>query len=42
MKFPVKIRTFVGLSPKSYQKIAGKIVVMPRAYTEKMSIKFQC
>lgn len=40
VRFPVKVRKYLTLSPKSYEKVGDKIVEMPRAYIEKLSIKF--
>ena len=40
IRFPLKVRKYLTLSPKSYQKAGEKIVEMPRAYMEKISIKF--
>lgn len=38
--FPLKMRTFLSLSPKGFCNIGGSIKEMPRFYTEKISIKF--
>ncbi|KAK2557601.1 hypothetical protein P5673_019953, partial [Acropora cervicornis] len=40
MRFPVKMRTLLGLSPKSHVKLGDKVMEKPRVYTEKVSIKF--
>ena len=40
MRFPVKMRKFLTLSPKTYQRMGESIVEASRAYTEKISIKF--
>lgn len=40
MRFPVKMRTLLGLSPKSHVKLGDKVVEKPRVYIEKVSIKF--
>ena len=40
VKFPVKIMTLLSLSPKSHEKVGGRIVERPRVYIEKISIKF--
>ena len=40
MRFPVKMRTLLGLSPKSHVKLGNKVIEKPRVYTEKVSIKF--
>ena len=39
VRFPVKVRKYPTLSPKSHQKVDDKIVELPRAYMEKISIK---
>ncbi|XP_031551421.1 uncharacterized protein LOC116288732 [Actinia tenebrosa] len=38
--FPIKMRTFLGMSPKGFHSSGNKIVEMPRLHTEKLSIKF--
>ena len=40
IRFPVKMRRFLSLSPKTYERVAEVIVEAPRAYTEKISVKF--
>ena len=40
IRFPLKVRKYLTLSPKSHQKVGDKIVEVPRAYMEKISIKF--
>lgn len=40
MRFPVKMRTLLGRSPKSHEKLGDKVVEKPRVYIEKVSIKF--
>lgn len=40
IRFPVKMRKFMQLSPKTYQRVGGGIIEVPRAYNEKISIKF--
>lgn len=40
IRFPVKMRTFLAQSPKTYQRENNAIVKAPRACTEKISIKF--
>lgn len=40
MVFPVKMRTFLGLSPKGFQCRDNNIVQMQRLHTEKLSVKF--
>ena len=40
IRFPFKMRTFLAQSPKTYQRENYAIVEAPRAYTEKISIKF--
>ena len=36
--FPVKARTHISLSPKTYKVISGKLKLMPRYNIEKLSI----
>ena len=38
--FPLKMRKFLQLSPVTYQRVAENIVEAPRAYIEKITIKF--
>ena len=38
--FPVKMRTFLSPSPKTYQMVAEAIVEAPRTYPEKLSVDF--
>jgi len=40
LRFPLKMRKFLQLSPMTYQRVAGDIVEAPRAYIEKITIKF--
>ena len=40
INFPIKMRTFLTLSPKTYHRVNDVIVQVPSAYTEKNSIKF--
>lgn len=40
MRFPVKMRTLLGLFPKSHVKLGDKVVEKPRVYIEKVPIKF--
>lgn len=40
IKFPLKMRKFLQLSPITYQRVAEDIVEAPRAYIEKITIKF--
>lgn len=40
MMFPVKMRTFLGRSPKNYEKEGEQMVEIPRQYVEKISLIF--
>lgn len=40
LRFPIKMRAFLGRTPKNYHKEGHKIVEGPRAYIEKISINF--
>ena len=40
VKFPLKMRAFLGRSPKNYKKKGREIVAIPQAYVEKISIVF--
>ena len=40
IRFPLKVRKYLTLSPKNYQKAHDKIVGMQRAHMENISIKF--
>ena len=40
LKFPLKMRTSLGLSPKCYQRVKDKMVEVARAYKEKISLRF--
>ncbi|CAB4040849.1 Hypothetical predicted protein [Paramuricea clavata] len=40
MKFSIKMRAFLGRTPRSFGKQGDRIVELPRAYTEKISINF--
>ena len=40
IRFPVKMRRFLSLSPKTYERVAEAVVEASRAYTEKISVKF--
>ena len=40
IKFPLKVRKYLTLALKSYQKAGDKVVEMQRAHMEKISIKF--
>lgn len=40
VRFPIKMRAFLGRTPKNYHKDVNKIVEAPRAYIEKISINF--
>ena len=40
IRFPLKVRKYLTMSPKSYHKAGDKIVEMPRAHMEKISIIF--
>jgi hypothetical protein len=40
VRFPVKMRTFLGHSPRNFSNKGGEIVELPRSFIEKMSIKF--
>lgn len=40
IRFPVKMRKFLALSPKAYHRVGTDIVETPRAYIEKISIRF--
>lgn len=40
IRYPVKMRKFLTLSQKTYQRVGKAIVDGTRAYTEKISIKF--
>ncbi|KAJ7373254.1 hypothetical protein OS493_012843 [Desmophyllum pertusum] len=40
MRFPVKMRTMLAQSPKTHVKLGETIVESPRAYIEKVSIRF--
>ena len=39
-RFPLKMKKFLQLSPMTYQRVAEDIVKAPRAYIEKITIKF--
>lgn len=39
-RFPVKVRKYLTVSSKSHQIVGDKMVELPRAYIEKISIKF--
>ena len=40
VRFPVKMRKFLTLSPKTYEKVGQCIMEAPRTCSEKISIKF--
>lgn len=40
LRFPLKMRKFLQLSPVTYQRVAENIVEAPRAYIEKITTKF--
>ena len=40
VRFPVKMRTFLGHSPRNFTNKGGEIVELPRSFIEKMSITF--
>ena len=40
LRFPLKMRKFLQLSSMTYQRVAEDIVEAPRAYIEKITIKF--
>ena len=40
LRFPLKMRKFLQLSPMTYQRVAEDIVEAPRAYIEKITINF--
>lgn len=40
LKFPVKMRAFLSISPKTYHKVGGEMNLVPGAYTKKLSLRF--
>ena len=40
IRYPLKMRTFLGRSPKNYKKEGSEIVAMPQTYVEKTSVVF--
>ena len=40
LSFPVKMRTFLAISPKTYHKVGCEMKEVPRTYIEKLSVKF--
>ena len=40
LKFQVKMRSFLSISPRTYQKVGEEMKLVPRAYIEKLSLRF--
>lgn len=40
IKYPLKMRTFLGRSPKNHKKKGSEIVAIPQTYVEKISAVF--
>lgn len=38
LQFPFKMRSFLSISPKTYQKVGKEMKIVPQAYIQKLSV----